>query len=177
MHVGPAAAAFEGETSAVYAAVFGEPPYDKSPAEVASNAARFRTQARKPRFRLALARDDGNAVVGIAYGYNLSPTTGWWNTLTAPVAEELRRETGERTFGLIELAVVAAHRRTGLGSALHEAVLRGGTQERVLLNARPDAGPAQAFYRTLGYRKVGSAHPWPGAVLHDVLLLDVPRAP
>ncbi|WP_424642221.1 GNAT family N-acetyltransferase [Embleya sp. AB8] len=178
VHRGLAAAEFEAEAGAVYAAVFAEAPYAKTPAEVTANATRFRTQTRKTTFRLALARDEVGAVVGMAYGYNLSPATGWWDTLTepVPVPEELRRETGDRTFGLIELAVLAAHRRAGVGRALHAAVLRGGTHERVLLNARPDAGPAQALYRSLGYRRVGAAHPWRGAILHDVLLLD-PAAP
>ncbi|WP_406292242.1 GNAT family N-acetyltransferase [Embleya sp. NBC_00896] len=170
VHRGPAAAAFEDETSALYGAVFGQPPYDKTPAEVAANAARFRAQTKKATFRLALARDAGTAV-GIAYGYNLSPNTGWWDTLVEAVPEEVRRETGERTFGLIELAVLASYRRAGVGRDLHAAVLRGGTHERVLLNARPDAGPAQALYRSLGYRRVGTAYPWRGAALHDVLLL------
>jgi len=167
------AADFERETSAVYATVFGEAPYDKTPDDVAANTRRFRRQARKDSFRLALARDQDGTAVGIAYGYGLGPDTGWWATLTEPVERDLRREDGRRTFGLIELAVLPGHRRSGVGRALHAAVLHGGTHERVLLNARPDAASAQTLYRDLGYRRVGTAHPWEGAVLHDVLVLDL----
>ena len=173
VHRGPAAADFEAETSVVYATVFGEAPYDKTPDEVTANARRFRAQTRKDSFRLALARDGAGTAVGIAYGYGLGPNTGWWDALTEPVEQDLRREDGRRTFGLIELAVLPGHRRTGLGRALHAAVLHGGTHQRVLLNARPDAAPAQALYRDLGYRRVGTARPWVGAVPHDVLVLDL----
>lgn len=49
----------------------------------------------------------------------------------------------------------------GLGVAwrLHEAGLAGGDEERVLLNALPEAEAAQAAYRSWGYRKVGEARP------------------
>ncbi len=80
-----------------------------------------------------------------------------------------------RTFGLIELAVRAPWRRLGVARRLHEAVLADATEERVLLNARPDVEAAQAAYRSWGYRKVGEAHPWDGAALHDVMVLDLPR--
>ncbi|WP_331767825.1 GNAT family N-acetyltransferase [Embleya sp. NBC_00896] len=172
-HDGPAAAALEDEVSATYGAVFAEPPYGKTASEVAANGRRFRRQCRKASFRLAVAREDGGRALGIAYGYALSADTGWWDTLTEPVPDEVRREDGHRTFGLIELAVLAEARGRGVGRDLHEAVLRDAEHERVLLNARPDADAAQTLYRNLGYRRVGGAHPWEGAVLHDVLVLEL----
>ncbi|GLV72218.1 hypothetical protein Shyhy02_02210 [Streptomyces hygroscopicus subsp. hygroscopicus] len=47
----------------------------------------------------------------------------------------------------------------------------------MLLNARPDVEAAQAAYRSWGYHKVGAAHPWEGAVLHDVMVLDLRGRP
>ncbi|GAA0653289.1 hypothetical protein GCM10009548_19140 [Streptomyces malaysiensis subsp. malaysiensis] len=120
-----------------------------------------------------LARTGDGEPVGIAYGYPLSPSTGWWDRLITPVDDELRREDGRRTFGLMELAVRAPWRRLGVARRMHEAVLADTTAERVLLNARPDVKAAQAAYRSWGYRKVGEAHPWEGAVLHDVMVLDL----
>jgi ribosomal protein S18 acetylase RimI-like enzyme len=117
------------------------------------------------------ARAADGTPVGIAYGYPLGPRTGWWDRLTTPVPADLRREDGSRTFGLIELAVRAPWRRGGVAARLHRAVLDGAAEERVLLNARPEAGAAQAAYRSWGYRKVGEARPWDGAALHEVLVL------
>ncbi|GAA2330104.1 GNAT family N-acetyltransferase [Streptomyces cuspidosporus] len=173
---GAAAAQAEDAFTLVYAEAFAEPPYRKTSKDVEANFRRFRSQVRKATFRGALARTAGGEPVGIAYGYPLSPSTGWWDRLTTPVSEELRREDGRRTFGLMELAVRAPWRRLGVARRLHEAVLDGTTAERVLLNARPDVEAAQAAYRSWGYRKVGEAHPWDGAALHDVMVLELREA-
>ncbi|MGW2326674.1 GNAT family N-acetyltransferase [Streptomyces sp. NPDC001700] len=170
---GAAAARAEEAFTLVYTEAFAEPPYDKTSDSVESNFRRFRSQVRKATFRGALARTGDGEPVGIAYGYPLSPQTGWWDRLIVPVSDEARREDGQRTFGLMELAVRAPWRRMGVARRLHEAVLADGAEERVLLNARPDVEAAQAAYRSWGYRKVGDAHPWDGADLHDVMVLDL----
>ncbi|GAA0558436.1 MULTISPECIES: GNAT family N-acetyltransferase [Streptomyces] len=173
---GAAAARAEPEFRLVYAEVFAEEPYEETPGSVEANFRRFRSQVRKKTFSAALARTGAGEPVGIAYGYPLSPSTGWWDRLTTPVDDALRREDGRRTFGLMELAVRAPWRRLGAARRMHEAVLTDITAERVLLNARPDAEAAQAAYRSWGYRKVGEARPWEGAVLHDVMVLDLGTA-
>ncbi|QDY77491.1 GNAT family N-acetyltransferase [Streptomyces qinzhouensis] len=173
---GAGAAREEASFMLVYGDAFAEPPYKKTAAEVDANARRFRSQVRKTTFRAALARTGDGEPVGIAYGYPLGPGTGWWDRLTTPVTPELRYEDGHRTFGLIELAVRAPWRRLGVARRLHEAVLLNAPEERVLLNARPDAAPAQAAYASWGYRKVGEAQPWDGAALHDVLVLTLSAA-
>lgn len=67
----------------------------------------------------------------------------------------------------------AAWRRQGVARRLHDTLLATVDAERVLLNVHPDSEAAVAAYRAWGYRKVGDAHPWPGAPLHDVMLLDL----
>ncbi|WP_159470802.1 GNAT family N-acetyltransferase [Streptomyces caniferus] len=170
---GPAAARSEPAFRLVYAEVFAEEPYEESPESVAATFRRFRSQVRKSTFRAALAQTAGGEPVGVAYGYPLSPTTGWWDRLITPAPADLRREDGQRTFGLMEFAVRAPWRRLGIGRRLHEALLVEGNEERVILNALPDARAAQTAYRSWGYRKVGEAHPWEGAALHDVMVLQL----
>ncbi|WP_051886483.1 N-acetyltransferase [Streptomyces hygroscopicus] len=174
---GAGAAQAEDAFTLVYAEAFTEPPYCQTSKDVEVNFRRFRSQVRKATFRAALARTGEGVPVGIAYGYPLSAHTGWWDRLITPVDDELRREDGHRTFGLMELAVRAPWRRLGVARRMHEAVLTGTTTERVLLNARPDVEAAQAAYRSWGYHKVGEAHPWEGAVLHDVMVLDLRGRP
>ncbi|MFD5392842.1 GNAT family N-acetyltransferase [Streptomyces sp. NPDC127097] len=166
---GPAAARAESAFRLVYAEVFAEEPYGETSETVEATFRGFRPQVRKATFRAALACTAGGEPVGIAYGYPLSSNTGWWDRVITPVADDLRREDGQRTFGLMEFAVRAPWRRLGVGRRLHAALLAGGNEERVLLNALPDAEAAQAAYRSWGYRKVGEARPWEGAPLHDVL--------
>lgn len=59
----------------------------------------------------------------MGYGYPLTPDTVWWDELTKPVSDDMRREDGRRTFGLMELAVRAPWRRQGVARRLHEILL------------------------------------------------------
>ncbi|KNB52829.1 GNAT family N-acetyltransferase [Streptomyces caatingaensis] len=170
---GPAAAQAEDAFRLIYAEAFAEPPYNETEDDVAGTFRRFRSQARRRAFRAALARVEDGGPVGMAFGYPLGPNTGWWDQLTEPVPEDMRREDGRRTFGLMELAVRGPWRQQGVARRLHENVLAGAEVERVLLNVHPESRAARAAYRAWGYRKIGEARPWEGADLHDVMLLDL----
>ncbi|MGE7389329.1 GNAT family N-acetyltransferase [Streptomyces sp. NPDC004126] len=173
---GTAAAKAEDAFRLVYAEAFAEPPYGETEADVAVAFRRFRSQARNSTFAGALATTVDGEPVGMAYGIRLGPQAVWWDQLTEPVPEDMRREDGRRTFGLMELAVRAAWRRQGLAHRLHDALIGTTDAERALLNVHPDNKAAVAAYRAWGYQKVGDAHPWPGAPLHYVMLLaDKPQ--
>ncbi len=171
---GEGAAAVQDELRQIYREAFAEPPYGKTDLDVEASFRRFRAQVTKAGFRAVLARSDDQQPVGMAYGYPVPAATGWWDTLTETVPADVRHEDGDRTFGLFELAVRPGWQRRRTATALHRALLDGLPQQRVLLNTRPDAAAARAAYRSWGYRKVGENYPWPGAVLHDVLTLDLP---
>ncbi|MFD9410104.1 GNAT family N-acetyltransferase [Streptomyces sp. NPDC059989] len=171
---GPAAVRAEDAFRLIYAEAFAEPPYYETPDDVAAAFRRFPAQVRKHTFRAALARCEDGEPVGMAYGWSLAPDTGWWDELTEPVPEDVRREDGHRTFGLMELAVRGPWRGQGIARSLHETLLGGIEAERVLLNVHPGGKAASAAYRAWGYRKIGEARPWgTGADLHDVMLLDL----
>ncbi|MGD3106409.1 GNAT family N-acetyltransferase [Streptomyces sp. YGL11-2] len=174
---GPAAANAEGDFRLVYADVFAEPPYYETEGDVVAAFRRFRSRTRKPAFRAALARTPDGTPVGMAYGCPLGPKTGWWDSLTEPVSDEMRREDGHRTFGLLELAVRLPWRGHRIARRLHETLLHGVEAERVVLNVHPVNEAAQAAYRSWSYRKVGEVRPGAGADLHDVMVLDLPHPP
>ncbi|MFJ9851231.1 GNAT family N-acetyltransferase [Streptomyces sp. NPDC101150] len=170
---GPAAAQAEDAFRLIYAEAFAEPPYHETEDDVAAAFRRFPSMTRKRTVRAALARTEDGEPVGMAYGYPLGADAEWWDRLTEPVPDDVRREDGRRTFGFMELAVRGPWRARGVARRLHEAVLDGIEAERVLLNVHPAAEAAQAAYRTWGYRKIGEARPWEGADLHDVMLLGL----
>ena len=89
------------------------------------------------------------------------------------MADDVRAEDGKRTFGLFELAVRPAWRRRGIATRLHTALTEAVTNDRVMLNSRPEAPAAQAAYRVWGYGRAGTAIPWDGAAPHHVLLLEL----
>jgi len=97
--------------------------------EAALTAKRFRVQRRQPGFVLAEARS-GGYLVGFASGQPLRPSTSWWRDLTTALPEEVTAERPGRTFALNEVVVRAPWRRQGIGSDLHDLVIRGRPEER-----------------------------------------------
>lgn len=171
---GSAAARAEDGFRLIYAEAFAEPPYGETEDDVSAAFRRFPAQVRRRTFRAASARTGTGEPVGMAYGHTLTADTVWWDELTEPVPEDVRREDGRRTFGLMELAVRRAWRGRGVARRLHETLLAGIAAERVLLNVHPGSAAASRAYRSWGYRKIGEARPGGGsAELHDVMLLDL----
>ncbi|MDO0917443.1 GNAT family N-acetyltransferase [Streptomyces sp. DT2A-34] len=171
---GSAAVQAENAFKLIYAEAFAEPPYNETEDDVAAAFHRFPVQARNPTFRAALARTEDGEPIGMACGYLLGPDTVWWDELTEPVPDDMRREDGHRTFGLMELAVRGPWRGQGVARRLHKTLLDAVGAERVLLNVHPASKAASTAYRVWGYRKIGEARPWgEGADLHDVMLLGL----
>ncbi|MFG3268494.1 GNAT family N-acetyltransferase [Streptomyces bobili] len=172
---GPEAAGQLDAFLPAYEEVYADPPYCEGPSDVAEFIEHYRRQLdTRPGFRLVLARDAGE-VVGFTYGYRLPADTGWWGNLLEPMPAEFARETGERTFAVIELAVRKPWRRRGIAAGLHALLLGGLAVERVTLTMRPEpeAAPAQSAYAAWDYRKVGESHPWPEAPVYDAMVLDL----
>ncbi|MFE6337552.1 GNAT family N-acetyltransferase [Streptomyces sp. NPDC057806] len=158
----------------IYAEAFAGPPFHETEDDVAAAFRRFPVQTANPTFRAALARTRDGEPVGMAYGHMLAPEAVWWDELTEPVSDDMRREDGHRTFGLMEFAVREPWRGQGVARRLHTTLLGAVRAERVLLNVHPASEAASAAYRAWGYRKVGEGRPGgPGADLHDVMLLDL----
>ncbi|MFE4264222.1 GNAT family N-acetyltransferase [Streptomyces sp. NPDC056883] len=178
---GPAALRAADAFGLVYAEAFAEAPHHETEEELAAARLRFPAQTRRTAFRAALARTPDGEPAGMAYGWMLQHDAVWWDELTEPVPDAVRREDGRRTFGLIELAVRGPWRGQGVARRLHTALLEGITPERVLLKVHQEAGAALSAYRAWGYRKIGEARP-PSAegadggadpYLRDVMLLDL----
>lgn len=174
---GPEAAGLLDAFLPAYEEVYVEPPYSEGPREVAEFIERFHRQARRPGFRLVLARER-EEVVGFAFGYRLPADTLWWNGLLTPLPEQFTRETGERTFAIIELAVRKPWRRRGIAAALHSRLIDDLGVERITLTMRPEpeAAPAQRAYQAWGYVKVGQSQPWDEAPVYDSMVLGLGRA-
>lgn len=155
-----------------YVEAYREPPYCEGLADVAGFAAGWPNRVAAPGFRVAVARD-GERVVGFTFGHELVEETAWWEGALSPLDVDTVEWPG-RTFAVLELAVLASHRRRGVASALHRRLLDGVKVERVTLLVRPEPGaaPARAAYAAWGYRKVGQIRPYADAPVYDVMVLD-----
>ncbi|MCT9081447.1 GNAT family N-acetyltransferase [Streptomyces fulvoviolaceus] len=109
--------------------------------------------------------------VGYAYGCTLQETTRWWNGFRTPVPDGATTETGARTFALSELMIAGKLRGRGAARQIHEALLRGRSEERVTLLVERDHPKVRALYESWGYEWFGEVVPFPDAPLYDALIL------
>jgi GNAT superfamily N-acetyltransferase len=138
---------------------------------------RARVRWRQPGFVLVEARH-GGYLVGYASGMPLRPSTSWWRGLTTPLPAEVTAEHAGRTFAVTELLVRASWRRQGIGRELHELLLSGRAEERATLTVPPGAGPAQAAFRSWGWRKLArTRNDEGGGPVLDVLVTELPWLP
>jgi GNAT superfamily N-acetyltransferase len=111
-----------------------------------------------PNFRIVIARS-GDRLVGFAYGCTLPSETIWWTNVIDPLPDELTRETGDRTFVVIDLLVARPMRGRGVAARLHTKLLEGRAEERVTLLSSPSQQPAYDMWLRWGYHKVGDVRP------------------
>jgi ribosomal protein S18 acetylase RimI-like enzyme len=154
-HDGPAATLTD-DLRALYAVVYAEPPYRDGPADVAEFVAEWRELPDQPGFRLVVARTAGQ-LVGFGLGYVVESASGWWAGLhpAEPGGDPAGLPDSGRSFGIAELGVHPGWRRRGLASRVHEALLAGRREPRVVLWVRADAPAARATYDRWGYRLIG----------------------
>ncbi|MEV8637223.1 GNAT family N-acetyltransferase [Streptosporangium sp. NPDC051023] len=135
------------EIQRVYAVAF--PKYD-----LGDHKRRTLRQTESAGFEAVTVREDG-ALVGFAYGLPLSPRSTWWDGLQPPQLGDFTAETGQRTFAVIDLAVLPSHRGRGLGRRLMNELLGSRAEERATLATDPGNGEAQRMYERWGWSKVG----------------------
>jgi GNAT superfamily N-acetyltransferase len=156
------------------------PVYEASHADVIDNpfysierfVERVRGYVRAPGFELVAAYD-GDAPVGLAFGYALPVNARWWQGLTTTVDDGFTDETGSRTFALNELMVVPDRQGQGVAHALHDDLLHGRREERATLLVREDNLSAQQAYARWGWRKVGKLQPYPDSPHFDAMILPL----
>lgn len=115
----------------------------------------------------------GDDLIGYAYGLPLQADTRWWQGLRADAPDDMRRETGRRTFALNEIMVRAPWRRRGIARRLHDALLAGRSEERATLLVDPSNTPARTAYLRWGWTVLGSLQPFPDAPVYDAMTLDL----
>ncbi len=151
---GPATLALLDEIQVVYLLAF--PGYS-----LADHTMRTTKQAASPGFSAITARRDGR-LAGFVYGLPLPERSTWWHGLDPPRPAEWTRETGSRTFALIDLAVHPDERGSGLGRRLVGELLGSRPEERTTLATDPHKPEVQRMYERWGWSKVGRVPGGPG---------------
>jgi ribosomal protein S18 acetylase RimI-like enzyme len=170
---GEAARSLAPVVCSLYQAVFSLPPFSGDEAEFANQRSYYPALTERPGFRLTTAKAD-DQYIGFGYGYLLPGDTRWWKGLAEPVSDDFARETGQRTFVVIDYGVLRECRGRGVGHAIHDELLAASGAERATLSVQPKAEQTQAIYRRWGWRKVSfkEMNPPVPAPVFDILALE-----
>jgi GNAT superfamily N-acetyltransferase len=134
---------------------------------------RFRGHTSREGYALVTCHVDAE-LVGYAYGLPLAADTAWWRGLRSTAPDDVRRETGRRTFALNEIMVRAPWRRHGIARGLHDALLGARAEERATLLVDPANTPARTAYLRWGWEVLGTVQPFPDAPVYDAMTIDLP---
>jgi GNAT superfamily N-acetyltransferase len=137
----------------VYDAVFGDRPDEDD-----WRTEMFERHCAREGFRVAAALDR-DRLVGFAWGYVGQRGQYWSDRVVAALPSEVTNEWVGDHFEFVELAVLPAARRAGLGARLHDALLGGVAQSRALLSTDNVDSPATRLYARRGWRKLGEMDP------------------
>lgn len=145
------ALAIADELGEVYAAAFGAPGYDESADGTMFATEMLPKHSARDDFKLVAADQDGR-VVGLAYGFTGHRGQWWADRVADAAGPELAAEWIGGHFEVVELAVLPAFQRRGIGAALMQELMLGLHNSRALLTTYADDRPAPRLYRRLGWR-------------------------
>ncbi|MFJ4836466.1 GNAT family N-acetyltransferase [Streptomyces sp. NPDC088747] len=117
---------------------------------------------------------NADTLVGFAYGFPCSPEY-WYGAELLPRINAKAKE--GRLMGLCELAVRPGWQGRGIGTQLHEQLIRAIAPDWSSLLVRPDNPRGRALYTRLGYAYAGEYRNTPGGPTYDLLLLSVTGLP
>jgi GNAT superfamily N-acetyltransferase len=158
---------------AVYADAYGKIPGENSTVKVAAFRERATKALTRPGYELVTAHE-GDELAGFVFGYALSSDTHWWDDLTPQPSPDFLREDGTRTFVVAEIEVGKQWQGSGVGRALHDAVLNDRREGRATLATGPGADTARAIYEGWGWQKVGVVPGTPGDYFSEYTLYVLP---
>ncbi|GAA1636500.1 GNAT family N-acetyltransferase [Microbacterium flavum] len=105
-------------------------------------------------FDLLIARE-GDEVAGLVWGYVGERGQFWTDLAAASLAEDVADAWLGGHFEVVELIVLPAYRRRGLGAALLARILERSDRPRALLSVADTNVPARALYASMGWVVLG----------------------
>jgi ribosomal protein S18 acetylase RimI-like enzyme len=118
----------------------------------------FERHAARAGYRLAVATD-GETVAGFAWGYTGDRGQYWTDLVWDVLPGQVSAEWVGGHFEFVELAVLPGYRRQGIGSRLHDALLRDVRQKCLLSTADDPDDPAVRLYLRHGWQRLGNLSP------------------
>jgi GNAT superfamily N-acetyltransferase len=138
----------------IYAAAFGQPPYNEGSEQADAFVTRVRRYAaERDGLRLVLVDE---AAVALAV---LARPGDWWRDRAAEAVgpAQTARWIGDLCLEVVHLAVRPDRQGRGLGRLTHDLLLAGSPAPTALLTCSPQAKPAYNLYRSRGWTTFNEA--------------------
>ena len=154
----------------VYAAAFGEPPYNEGEAEAEHAMQSLVSHSRRGGFRLFVAKDEAGQVIGFSYGYQGRPGQWWHDFVSRLLSAEARAQWLGNCFQFVELAVLPSFQGQGIGGRLHDALLAGVPYHTAVLSTYSGQNRAMGLYQKRGWKRLVDDLAFPGSTIPMVVL-------
>jgi ribosomal protein S18 acetylase RimI-like enzyme len=138
------------EAASVMAAAFG---LNDTGSGVSTRIQIFRRHGDRPDLISFGAYDEGR-LIGFCYGFPGQPGS-WWEEQVRPHLRAARAEEWlADSFELVELHVLPAYQRRGIGHTLLTTVCNASDLPKVILSTPTEAAAARRLYARLGFRDI-----------------------
>jgi GNAT superfamily N-acetyltransferase len=155
-----------------YRLAFGEPPYNKTEADVISFSQALELHRNRLGARFLAAQDIDNHLVGFAYGYQAVPGQWWYDMVEKAMTRDQVQEWLVGAFELVELAVKPSAQGFGIGGRLHNTILSGLTNRTAVLSTITTDTVAQQMYRKRGWIALLENFTFPTSI-HSYLIMGM----
>ncbi len=112
----------------------------------------------------------GETAISYTFGSPRDNAVPFWTEVRTALPELAAPGTDESVYVFRELAVHPDHHRQGHGRTMHDALLADRPERLATLVVRKNNVPAQAAYRSWGWRKLGDRQPFPDSPVFDELV-------
>jgi ribosomal protein S18 acetylase RimI-like enzyme len=164
-------AAARSQLREVYQQAFAGPPYNRDAGVAEGFASSLVRHVGREGFRALVAREGGTGtIVGFAYGYGTEPGQWWHDQVArAMTAQQLERWL-EGAFELVEFAVAPRAQGQGLGSQLHDTLLRDLPYRTAVLSTMQAETVALQLYRKRGWVALLERFIFPGGARNYLIM-------
>lgn len=142
----------------VYAAAFGEPPYNEGADQVAGFREKIgRYSAQRDGFRFVAVHGEGGRLDAIGLAVLARPGDWWRDRVASALSSaDTDRWLGALCLEVVHIAVRPAVQRERLGTVTHDLLLAGSPAPTAVLSCHPHHQPPQRLYTGRGWQRIGT---------------------